>query len=141
MTDAIRADHQRTMLIKRIECMTLPFSVSLAKGAPRSIDQNRLQRKWLKEAEEQSDLTAEEWRGYCKLHFGIAIAKENEAYAEKYDRLIRPLPYHTKLEFMMEPLNFPVTSIMSTEQKTRYLNAIFTHLASQGIVLTEPNNG
>ena len=141
MTDAIRTAHQRTMLIKRIENMALPFSVSIAKGAPRSIEQNRTQRLWLKEAEEQGDLTAEEWRGYCKLHFGIAIAKENEQYSEKYDRLIRPLPYHTKLEFMMEPLSFPVTSIMTTEQKTRYLNAIFTHLTSQGIILTEPNNG
>lgn len=138
MTNAIRTEHDRNMLIKRITNMQLPFSVSTAKGAPRSIESNRLQRMWLNEAAEQGDNTAEEYRGYCKLHFGVAIAKENDEYAEKYNRLIRPMSYQAKLELMMVPMDFPVTRIFSTGQTTRYLNLIYIHLTSLGIHLTEP---
>jgi hypothetical protein len=138
VTDAIRTEYDRTMLIKRITNMTLPFSISTNKGAPRSIEQNRTQRMWLKEAAEQGDNTAEEYRGYCKLHFGVMIAKEDDDYAEKYDRLIRPMSYQDKLELMMVPMDFPVTRIFSTGQTTRYLNLIYTHLSSLGIHLTEP---
>ena len=141
MTNAIRTEYDRNMLIKRITNMAVPFSVSTAKGAPRSIEQNRTQRMWLNEAAGQGDNTAEEYRGYCKLHFGVAIAKENEEYAEKYDRLIRPMSYHAKLELMMVPMDFPVTRIFTTEQTSRYLNLIYTHLTSLGIHLTEPTRG
>ena len=41
------------------------------------------------ELADQGDMTAEEYRGYCKLHFGVAIAKENDDWAEAYDRLIK----------------------------------------------------
>ena len=138
MTNAIRTEYDRNMLIKRITNMQIPFSVSTAKGAPRSIESNRLQRMWLKEASEQGDNTAEEYRGYCKLHFGVMIAKEDDEYAEKYDRLIRPMSYQAKLELMMVPMDFPVTRIFSTNQTSRYLNLIYTHLTSLGIHLTEP---
>tara|TARA_R110000850_G_scaffold24625_6_gene71909 strand:- start:5039 stop:5404 length:366 start_codon:yes stop_codon:yes gene_type:complete len=121
--------------------MQIPFSVSTAKGAPRSIEQNRTQRMWLKEAAEQGDNSAEEYRGYCKLHFGVMIAKEDDEYAEKYDRLIRPMSYQAKLELMMVPMDFPVTRIFTTGQTTRYLNLIYTHLSSLGIHLTEPTRG
>ena len=137
MTDAIRTEYDKTMLIKRINNMSIPFSVSTKKGAPRSVESNRLQRGWLKEAGEQGDNTAEEYRGYCKLHFGVAIAKEDEEYAEKYNRLIRPMSYAAKLELMMVPMDFPVTRIFTTEQTSRYLNLIYTHLTGLGIQLTE----
>ena len=137
MTDAIRTEYDKTMLIKRITNMSIPFSVSTKKGAPRSVESNRLQRGWLKEAGEQGDNTAEEYRGYCKLHFGVAIAKEDEEYAEKYNRLIRPMSYAAKLELMMVPMDFPVTRIFTTEQTSRYLNLIYTHLTGLGIQLTE----
>ncbi|MFQ3209146.1 MAG: hypothetical protein ACI9HU_000630 [Colwellia sp.] len=139
MTNAIRTEYDRNMLIKRITNMQIPFSVSTAKGAPRSIESNRLQRMWLKEAAEQGDNTAEEYRGYCKLHFGVMIAKEDDEYAEKYDRLIRPMSYQAKLELMMVPMDFPVTRIFTTHQTSRYLDLIYTHLSSLGIHLTEPN--
>ena len=138
MTNAIRTEYDKNMLIKRITNMQIPFSVSTAKGAPRSIESNRLQRMWLKEAAEQGDNTAEEYRGYCKLHFGVMIAKEDDEYAEKYDRLIRPMSYQAKLELMMVPMDFPVTRIFTTGQTTRYLNLIYAHLTSLGIHLTEP---
>lgn len=105
----------------------------------RSIDQNRLQRKWLLEAEAQGDHTAEEYRGFCKLHFAVPILRwELPEFKEKYDRLIKDRPYEEKLELMQEPLDFPCTRLMTKEQKGRYLDAIYQHFTSLGMRLTDP---
>jgi len=139
-TRAVRTEDQRQSLIKLIESRQLPFSAQINKGAPRSIEQNYLQRKWLSEAQEQGDQTAEEYRGYCKLHFGVAIMKsESPEWAEKYDRLIKPLSYPEKLEMMMEPMDFPVTRLMSTKGKTDYLDQMYQHFTGLGFILTDPN--
>lgn len=121
---------------------TLPFTVNLRKGAPRSIEQNRLQRLWLKEAEDQGDMTAEEYRGYSKLHFGIVILHaEDEKFRATWNRLIRDrYSYEEKLELMQEPIDYPVTRLMTTKQKKRYLDAMYQHLLSLGFQLTEPRS-
>ena len=106
----------------------------------RSLDQNKLQRKWLLEAEAQGDHTAEEYRGYCKLHFAVPILRwELPEFREKYDRIVKPMLYEDKLELMQEPLDFPCTRLMSKDQKTRYLDAVYQHFTSLGMRLTDPN--
>lgn len=106
----------------------------------RSIDQNKLQRKWLSEAEAQGDDTAEGYRGYCKLHFAVPILRwELPEFKEKYDRIVKPLPYEAKLELMQEPLDFPCTRLMNKDQKTRYLDAVYQHFTGLGMRLTDPN--
>ena len=140
-TRAIRTESDREELIRLIQGRQLPFTASLVKGAPRSVDQNKLQRKWMLEAEEQGDQTAEEYRGYCKLHFGVPILRAEVAgYRELYDRIIRPLDYETKLIYMQVPFDFAVTRLMTTKQKARYLDLIYQHFRGLGFVLTEPNN-
>ena len=106
----------------------------------RSIEQNRLQRLWLKEAEQQGDMSAEEYRGHCKLHFGVKIMKrDSEQFSEVYDRLIRPRPYVEKLELMMIPMDMPVTRIMNTKQKAEYLSEMCKHFViTCGFQLTDP---
>ena len=118
----------------------LPLTVSIAKGASRTVSQNRLQRMWCQEIAEQfGDRTAEEVRGDAKLRFGVPILRaENEPFREKYDRLIKPRPYAEKLEMMMEPLDFPVTRLMTTKQKTAYLDQFAAFYAAQGVRLTIP---
>jgi hypothetical protein len=104
----------------------------------RTVESNKLQRKWTSEAETQGDMTREEYRGYCKLHFGIEIAKENEEFAEKYDRLLKHLTYAEKMEFMMVPFDMPVTRIFNTNQMHRYLNKMREHFTGIGFQLTIP---
>ena len=106
----------------------------------RSAAQNRLQQKWhLEAAQELKDESAEDKRAYCKLHLGVPILRmENEQFRERYDRIIRPLPYETKLELMKTPFDFQVTRLMSVEQKTRYLDAVWNHYTSQGVRLSAP---
>ncbi len=110
-------------------------------GKARTNDQNRLQRLWLSEAEKQGDQTAEEYRGYCKLHFGIPLMRQqSEEFREKYDRIIRPLDYAQKLELMMEPFDFPVTRLMDTVHKSKYLDQMYQFFVGQGFALTTINN-
>jgi len=131
----------RDQFFKLVESYELPVTVTIAKGKNRSIEQNRLQRLWLNEAAEQLDnnQTAEELRGYCKLHFGVPILREsNEDFRAAYDRVIKPLAYELKLLAMMEPLDFPVTRLMTTKQSTEYLDAIHKHFSELGCRLTDP---
>lgn len=118
----------------------LPLTMTLEKGRKRSNDQNRLQRKWMNEAAEQlPDHTAEEYRGYCKLHFGVAILKNaNEEFAQEYDKHIKPHTYEFKLALMQEPFDFSVTRLMTTKQKKQYLDAVYQHFTGLGVQLTMP---
>lgn len=139
-THVLRSPLDLETLKRLLDSRKLPMTVNVLSGTHRTGEQNRLQRKWCNEAAEQlGDRTAEELRGHCKLHIGVPILRqENGEYAEKYDRLIRPLPYETKLEYMMAPLDFPVTRLMTTKQKTTYLDRVFHTLSAQGVTLTVP---
>jgi len=137
----IKSEGDRALVRDAIGKRKLPFTVTIEKGAKRSLEQNKLQRLWVNEAADQlGDESAEDKRAYCKLHFGVPILRnENEEFRRAYDRVIRPLPYELKLEAMKVPLDFPVTRLMTAKQKTAYLDAIYQHFRSQGVVLTEPN--
>lgn len=117
-----------------------PYTVDIVTGKHRSVEQNQLQRKWLLEiADQLADMTAEEYRAYCKLHFGVPILRnESETFREAYDRVIRPHSYEDKLTMMALPLDFPVTRLMTTKQKTAYLDAIYTEFTGRGVQLTRP---
>jgi hypothetical protein len=141
-TRIIRTEEDRKLLLKRIGQQKLPFTVQITKGANRSVDQNRLQRLWMSEiAEQLGDQSAEEVRGFCKLHIGVPILRaENETFRERYDAVVKPLSYQHKLAVMMEPLDLPVTRIMTSEQKHRYLDEVFRQFSEQGMVLTIPED-
>lgn len=139
-TLAIRTEHDRKRLIDAAGIRPLPFVAEMKAAASiRSEKQNKLQRKWLKESSEQGDNTPEQYRAYCKLHFGVAIMKfESEQWAEAYDRIIKPLTYEQKLEMMAEPMDFPVTRCMSPKGKAQYLDEMYKYFTGLGFVLTEP---
>jgi hypothetical protein len=141
-TRFLETEQDRRMLLRFIEGQPLPLTVSLSKGGKRTLKQNRLQRQWLNEiAEQLGDRTAEEVRGYCKLTIGVPILRaENEEFRERYDTIVRPLAYETKLALMMEPLDFPITRLMNTKQATSYLDGMHRHFSEKGIVLTDPGD-
>lgn len=138
----IETEHDKKLAVNLIEARSIPFTLSLTDGKHRSTAQNKLQRMWMNEISEQrGDMTPEEARGYCKLTIGVPILRaENEAFREGYDRVVKPLPYDQKIAIMMEPLDLPVTRIMTTKQKSEYLDGIIRHFGEQGIVLTMPED-
>lgn len=139
-TYRIKTEQDRQHAIKMLEARELPCTAEFTKGLKKSHDQEKLARKWFKELEAQGDQEAEQYRGYCKLHFGVVLAKQHsEVWAEKYDRIIKPMPYEQKLEMMMEPFDFPVTRILSTALERKYLDNVYLFYTSKGFVLTDPN--
>lgn len=145
----VKTDQDRQTLIAFIENQPLPFTATIEKGVieKRSSDQNRLQRLWINEAAEQDTIgmTAEEYRAYCKLHFGVPMLRnENDTFAELYDSKIRdrvpPYSYEQKLEFMAIPWDMHVTRLMTIKQHDKYLNMMHDHFTSLGMILTIPND-
>jgi len=138
----VETEQAREMLVKFIAGKTLPFTASIKDGKHRTTDQNRLQRQWVLEISAQlGDQSPEEVRGYCKLHFGVPILRnENDVFKAEYDAVIMPLPYEHKLKLMMVPFDFGVTRIMTTRQKTTYLDAVHRHFSEQGLILTNPED-
>lgn len=133
-------EQQADTLMAYLRNAPMPFTVTVNPGKLRSTEQNKLQRKWVLEVSEQrQDITPEEVRGHAKLHFGVPILRnENEAWRVEYDQIIKPLPYEHKLRLMMEPFDFGVTRVMTTKQKTQYLDAMHRHWSEQGVILTSP---
>lgn len=142
-TRVLRSEEDRAAALTWLRSIQLPCTLSVAKGANRTVEQNRLQRLWINEAADQlgGNQTAEELRGWLKLHIGVPMLREeSEDFREQYDRIIKPLPYEDKLAIMMEPLDFPVTRLMATSTKTRYLDEMHRYLSVElGCALTEPN--
>lgn len=116
-----------------------PLQMTLKPGKePRSSQQNRLAFQWYKDAADQGDHSAEEYRCLCKLHFGVPILREDPEFRERYDAVIKPLAYEVKLAMMGDPFNFPVTSLMSVKQFTQYLDRVWHHFTGRGYQLTDP---
>ena len=110
-------------------------------GEERTNPQNRLQQLWHGEAADQlGDETAEQKRAYCKLHFGVPILREDDAFKADYDRVIKPMDYQTKLALMAEPFDFPVTRLMTVKQKKAFLDAIYQHYTGLGVRLSHPDD-
>lgn len=138
----IKTGADRDNFIDLLKSYKLPCTVNLTKGRNRTLEQNKLQFLWLNEAAEQlGEYSVEDYRAYCKLHFAVPIMRgEDEKFREVYDRLIRPRSYEEKLELMRAPMDLPVTRIMKTGQLKRYLDDVYHHFASLGVVLTEPSD-
>jgi len=138
----IVTEQDRELLFSFLKDYALPFTVSIAKGKKRSVEQNSLQRKWnIEIADQLGDQTPEEIRAYNKLTIGVPILREeNEDFREKYDRIIKPMSYENKLAIMAEPLDFPVTRLMTMKQKSRFLDEVARHWSEKGILLTMPES-
>ena len=138
----VETEQARQMLIKFIENHELPMTATITAGKHRTTLQNSLQRRWLSEIAYQMVGTfesAEHVRGYCKLHIGVPIMREeNEAFRLTYDKRIKPLAYEAKIDLMMVPISIPITSIMTTKQKTKYLDAVYRYFSAKGVILTNP---
>ncbi len=124
------ADLQR--LLGSIE--KLPITVSWVQGKDRTGEQNRTAFMWYKEiAEQLGDRDAASVRAECKLNIGVRMmVTEDEAFRATWHRLmLHQFTYEQKLEFMVEPMDMPITRLMSTTQMTRYLEGII-QLARSG---------
>jgi len=134
-------DIDRDIFINLLKAKKFPYTVSVVDGRKRSVEQNRLQRMWMNEAADQlGEYTADEYRAYCKLHFGVPILRcEDEDFCKKYDEMFKGrFDYEEKLRLMADPWDFPVTRLMKMGQKKRYLDDVHMYFTKLGVQLTEP---
>lgn len=130
------------MLLRTIRSQKLPFTVTIQDGRHRTLEQNKLNHMWCREVSAETGATPEEVRGLIKLTIGVPLLREqSEKFREKYDRILKPLSYKEKIELMMEPIDLPVTRIMTTSQKSEFLNRVYKHFSEIGIELTLPEEG
>lgn len=132
----IRDEKARDELARFICTLPAPFTVTWAKGAKRSDHQNRTFHMWCGQVAAQTFQSAAEVKAFCKLTWGEPIlAAENADWLEKWKGLYSPLPYAKQL-VLFECI--PVTSVMTTRQKSALMDAMRREYATQGIVLTDP---
>ena len=132
-----------SQVINYINNQTGKITVTIEKGhnGKRSTNQNKLQRLWINELASQGDMTAEEYRAFCKLHIGVPILRnENEKFRQSYDEHMKWRDYQEKLRFMAEPHDFPVTRLMTVKQHKQFLDELYIFFTSQGFKLTDPEN-
>jgi hypothetical protein len=113
--------------------------ISLKTGKARSIDQNSISHAWYEQiARELREDDALGWKCYCKLHHGVPILRaEDEEFREIYDGSIKRLSYEQKL---MSMRHWPVTSLMTKEQLSKYLESMQEDFKSKNVLLEFPDS-
>lgn len=122
---------------KHFVSQDVAFDVQIREAqTSRKAAQNALQFHWFKEMEMQGDMTANEYRAKCKLHYGVPIARENPEFDKVYRQVIIRQDYETKFAMMLEPIDLPVTRSFLVKDMARYLTAIEQGEAKNGMTLT-----
>lgn len=115
-----------------------PFTVDVTDGRDRTSEQNKLSHKWYAEIAEQTGEDVQDVRARCKLEIGVPILREaSEKFRKVYDKVVRPLDYADKLEFVRDS-DMQVTRLMNVGQMSTYMDLVFKKHATFGIVLTIP---
>lgn len=112
--------------------------VDIRSGKRRSDDQNSISHAWYEQiARELREQSAHEVKRECKLLFGVPILRAEEPdFREQYDALVKDrFSYEEKLALMDW---MPVTSLMTTDQLSRYLEAMQAGYGKRGVVLEFP---
>lgn len=111
--------------------------LNVKKGVDRSLSQNAISHVWYAQiARELREENTMGWRCYCKLHHGVPILRAEDAdFREFYDGSLKLLPYEKKLQAMKF---VPVTSIMTTEQLSDYLEEVQQDFRGRGVMLEFP---
>lgn len=110
---------------------------SLKTGKDRSLDQNAISHAWYQQiARELREDDALGWKCYSKLHCGVPILRtEDSEFCANYDLVIKPLAYEKKLIAMR---CWPVTSIMTKPQLSKYLEIMQGDFRVKGVMLEFP---
>lgn len=116
------------------------FVRMILRAKKRSLDQNALAAVWYEQMareDRQDDVLGH--KSYCKLVHGVPLLRSEESeFRDRYDSLIRSrFSYEEKLELMRW---FPVTSLMSVDQLSRYLESVRDDYATRGVFLDFPDD-
>ena len=110
--------------------------ISVKAGTDRSLSQNAITHAWYGQiARELREDDESGWKSYCKLHHGVPIMRLDDEFRDSYDAVIKPLTYEQKLIAMR---CWPVTSLMTKEQLSKFADAMQTDFRARGVLLEFP---
>lgn len=139
-TRAIKNPDDLALLKVYLDGRKRPFTIDVEDGRNRSNEQNRLAQKWYAEIAEQTGEDREDVRARCKLEIGVPILRrDNEKFRATYDKVVRPLDYADKLQFIRDT-DMPVTRLMKVVEMTEFMDAVFARHTEFGIKLTVPED-
>jgi len=109
-------------------------------GKDRSLDQNAISHAWYQQlANELREEDALGWKCQCKLRIGVPLlCSEDEEYRAACYAVIKPLSYENRLIAMR---HWPVTSLMTKPQLSKYLEMMQADFAKRGVLLEFPLEG
>lgn len=137
-TRSVTDEPQLEQLIALIKARAQPFTVSIADGAARSLNQNALLHKWFGEiAQQLGDRTAMSVKGECHVNYGVPIRSRDPIWMRVWSKLFAPLSYEQQC-FLFERGILAMTREMTVKELTEYMDAMALHYRAQGVVLTEP---
>jgi hypothetical protein len=135
MERRVETEDDRNKLRIFISKQKLPFTVKVTDGRSRSIDQNKLYRRWLLEAADQRGMSMAELEAEWKLRHGIPILlAENEAFAAAWEATGAKCTYERQLTWM--PM-INVTSLMTVTQMKAFLDTIEHECLTNAIEITD----
>lgn len=108
-------------------------------GTKRSLDQNAIAHAWYAQIErELREGTALDAKCEAKLYCGVPILRAEDAdFRASYDALVKGrFSNEEKLELMRW---FPVTSLMTKDQLSQFLEAMQKHWGKRGVQLQFPD--
>lgn len=124
--------------LRQLHARTGFLRVKAENSRRRSLSQNDMQQGWYEQiARERPEDSKQGWIRYCKLHHGVPLLRaESSEFKTFYDSALLGLTYEQKLQAM----DFvPVTSLMTTEQHKRYLDALKVAFGPLGVRLRYPD--
>lgn len=132
----LRDDRDRQAWVAFIAAQPLPVTVSLTKGARRSLPQNSTLHLWTGQIAAETSQTQAEAKAEIKLRFGLPIMERDRPdWVAKWSPLYTPLTYAMRLR-LFEAV--PLTSLLTTRQMAEMMDAIQKEYRSQGVFLTDP---
>lgn len=131
---------QLERLIALLKSRAQPFTVSVADGASRTLNQNALIHKWYGEiAQQLGDVSAMAVKGRCHVAYGVPIRRRDPVWARIWESLFAKLTYEQQC-FLFERGVLAMTREMTVKELTEYMDAMAVDYRAQGVVLTEPND-
>lgn len=132
----LKTEQDRERWVSFLNAQALPMTVSHAKGANRTKQQNATLHKWFGQiASEQGD-SAAAIKAELKLRFGLPIMQANHpGWVEEWSPLYEPLPYAMRLK-VFEII--PMTSLMRVKEMSEFMEAIQRECRTLGISLIDP---
>jgi len=104
----------------------------------RTAQQNRTLHMWFGEvAKQQADLDASEVKGMCHRRWGLAIKLRCPRFAWIWENSGARLPYEKQCSLLASGI-LNVSSSMSVEELSEYMDAMSRHFRSDGVHLTDP---